>query len=153
MESEPTRLACEGHSLCARPIVAVECWLAVRRARRYATRGRVGHSFGGVASAQACQTDPRFSACLNEDGLGAWRPFNVNSGAWRAKQRFMLIFRDVLPGPPPAEFAEQLKVLLKLLKRDHEIAMKTVSGGAYEVALRAAGTSHADFSDCGCWVR
>ena len=25
--------------------------------------------------------------------------------------------------------------------------MKTVSGGAYEVGLRAAGTSHADFSD------
>jgi predicted dienelactone hydrolase len=109
--------------------------------------GAFGHSFGGVASAQACQTDPRFSACLNEDGLGAWRPFNVNSGAWRAKQRFMLIFRDVPPGPPPAEFAEQLKEHLKLLKRDHEIAMKTVSGGAYEVAVRAAGTSHADFSD------
>jgi len=105
--------------------------------------GAFGHSFGGVASAQACQTDARFSACLNEDGMAAWRPFNVNSGAWRPKQRFMLIFRDVPPGPPPAEFAEQLK----LLKRDHEIAMKTVAGGAYEVGLRAAGTSHADFSD------
>jgi platelet-activating factor acetylhydrolase isoform II len=115
--------------------------------------GTFGHSFGGVAAAQACQTDARFSACLNEDGMAAWRPFNVNSGAWRAKQRFMLIFRDVPPGPPPAEFAERADILerardeLKLLKRDHEIAMKTVSGGAYEVGLRAAGTSHADFSD------
>ena len=109
--------------------------------------GAFGHSFGGVAAAQACQTDARFSACLNEDGMAGWRPFNVNRGTWRPKQRFMLIFRDLPPGPAPAEFAEFAERLLKLLKRDHEIAMKSVSGGAYEVALRAAVMSHADFTD------
>jgi predicted dienelactone hydrolase len=105
--------------------------------------GAFGHSFGGVAAAQACQTDARFTACLNEDGMAAWRPFNVNSGAWRSKQRFMLIYRALPPGPPPAEFADQLKVLM----RDHELAMQTVSGGSYEVGLDASKTSHADFSD------
>src|SRR4029077_15902216 len=41
--------------------------------------GALCHSLGGVAAAQACQTDARFTACLNEDGMAGWRPFNVNS--------------------------------------------------------------------------
>jgi predicted dienelactone hydrolase len=105
--------------------------------------GAFGHSFGGVAAAQACQTDPRFTACLNEDGMAAWRPFNVNSGTWRSKQRFMLIYRALPPGPPPAEFADQLKMLM----RDHDVAMRVVSGGSYEVAIDSSKSSHADFSD------
>ena len=111
--------------------------------------GAFGHSFGGVAAAQACQTDARFTACLNEDGMAAWRPFNVNSGAWRPKQRFMLICRAFLPGPPPAVFADQLKArqLLNVLMQDHELAMRTVSGGSYEVGLDASKISDADFSD------
>jgi predicted dienelactone hydrolase len=105
--------------------------------------GAFGHSFGGVAAAQACQTDARFSACLNQDGMTLWQPFKVDTGVWRPKQRFMLIFRELPPGPPPAEFAEQLR----MLKHNHDVAMTTVSGGAYEVGLRAVGTTHADFSD------
>ena len=105
--------------------------------------GAFGHSFGGVAAAQACQTDARFTACLNQDGMAGWRPFNVNSGVWRPKQRFMMIYRAVPPGPPPAEFAELLTVLM----HGYETAMQTVPGGAYEVALDSSKTTHMDFSD------
>src|ERR1051326_2318579 len=98
------------------------------------------HSVIRSAAAQACQTDARFTACLNQDGMAGWRPFNVNSGVWRPKQRFMMIYRAVPPGPPPAEFAELLKVLM----HGYETAMQTVPGGAYEVALDSSKTTHMD---------
>ena len=33
--------------------------------------GIFGHSFGGIAAAQACERDDRFKACLNLDGMRA----------------------------------------------------------------------------------
>jgi len=105
--------------------------------------GAFGHSFGGVAAAQSCQSDPRITACLNEDGEAALRPFNTNGGSWRPKQYFMLIQRAWTPGPPPDPQAEEFMVLMRRL---HDSAMQSVAG-SYEVTLRAAGTSHMDFSD------
>ena len=63
--------------------------------------GALGHSFGGVAAAKACQTDRRFTACLNQDGLAGRQPFDADGGTWAANQRFMLIQRAADPGPPP----------------------------------------------------
>jgi predicted dienelactone hydrolase len=105
--------------------------------------GAFGHSFGGVAAAQSCQSDARITACLNEDGEAAWRPFNTNGGAWRSKQQFMLIQRAPTPGPPPDKQAEEF---MALMHRLHDTAMQSVAG-SYEVTLRAAETSHMDFSD------
>jgi Platelet-activating factor acetylhydrolase, isoform II len=115
--------------------------------------GAFGHSFGGVAAAKACQTDRRFSACLNQDGLAGWRPFDLDGGAWSKHQRFMLIQRGGDPGPPPDEelarmniTRERLVALVAKLSRDHDTALQRVDAG-YEVVLNFAKTSHADFTD------
>jgi predicted dienelactone hydrolase len=115
--------------------------------------GAFGHSFGGVAAARACQTDRRFSACLNQDGLAGWRPFDLDGGAWSKHQRFMLIQRGGDPGPPPDEelarmniTRERAEALIAKLRRDHDTALQRVDA-AYEVVLNFAKTSHADFTD------
>ena len=115
--------------------------------------GAFGHSFGGVAAAKACQTDRRFSACLNQDGLAGWRPFDLDGGTWSKHQRFMLIQRGGDPGPPPDEelvrmniTRERAEALMEKLRRDHDTPLQRVDA-AYEVVLNFAKTSHADFTD------
>jgi platelet-activating factor acetylhydrolase isoform II len=116
--------------------------------------GAFGHSFGGVAAAQACQSDRRIRACLNEDGLAGKAPFNLDAGAWGMNQRFMLIQRAGDPGPPPDEELAKMKItrerayeLLGRLDRDHDAALQAVRGGSYEVVLTRANTTHMDFTD------
>jgi platelet-activating factor acetylhydrolase isoform II len=116
--------------------------------------GAFGHSFGGVAAAQACQSDRRIRACLNEDGLAGKAPFNLDAGAWGMNQRFMLIQRAGEAGPPPDEELVKLKItreraheLLARLDRDHDAALQAVRGGSYEVVLTKSNTTHMDFTD------
>ncbi|HET9833326.1 MAG TPA: hypothetical protein VFP91_16505 [Vicinamibacterales bacterium] len=115
--------------------------------------GAFGHSFGGVAAAKACQTDHRFTACLNQDGLAAKQPFDRDGGSWLANQHFMLIQRAGDPGPPPEKDLAAMKMtreraveLVSQLDRDQEAAMRLVGAG-YKVVLDRTKTTHADFTD------
>ena len=115
--------------------------------------GAFGHSFGGVAAAKTCQTDHRFAACLNQDGLAAWRPFDADGGSWTTTQRFMVIQRAGDPGPPPDEELARMKItreqataLFAQLNREHDGALR-LPGGAYEVVLDRTKTTHMDFTD------
>ena len=115
--------------------------------------GAFGHSFGGVAAAKACQTDRRFTACLNQDGLAGKQPFDRDGGGWGANQRFMLIQRASDPGPPPEKDLASMKItreraveLVSQLDRDQETAMRLV-GASYRVVLDRTKTTHADFTD------
>jgi predicted dienelactone hydrolase len=115
--------------------------------------GAFGHSFGGVAAAKACQTDRRFIACLNQDGLAAKQPFDRDGGSWLANQHFMLIQRASDKGPPPEKDLAAMKItreqaveLVSQLDRDQETAMRTV-GASYNVVLDPTKTTHADFTD------
>jgi pimeloyl-ACP methyl ester carboxylesterase len=116
--------------------------------------GAFGHSFGGVAAAQACQRDRRIRACLNEDGLAGKAPFDLDAGTWGVNQRFMLLRRAGESGPPPDEELVKMKItreraneLLARLDRDHDAALQAVRGGSYEVVLNASNTTHMDFTD------
>jgi predicted dienelactone hydrolase len=116
--------------------------------------GAFGHSFGGVAAAQACQSDRRIRACLNEDGLAGKAPFDLDAGAWGMNQRFMLIQRAGESGPPPDEELVKMKItreraneVLARLDRDHDAALQAVRGGSYEVVLNNSKTTHMDFTD------
>jgi predicted dienelactone hydrolase len=116
--------------------------------------GALGHSFGGVAAAQACQSDRRFKACLNEDGLAGMQPFDVNGGGWSKDQGFMLIQRAGESGPPPDEELAKMKItreradeLIARLHRDHDAALQAVAGGSYEMVLEKSKTTHMDFTD------
>jgi hypothetical protein len=115
--------------------------------------GAFGHSFGGVAAAKTCQTDRRFTACVNQDGLAGWRPFDADGGSWSPTQQFMVIQRGSVPGPPPDEELARMKitrdqatVLLTQLDREHHAALG-LPGGAYEVVLDLMRTTHMDFTD------
>jgi len=115
--------------------------------------GAFGHSFGGVAAAKACQTDRRFTSCLNQDGLAGKRPFDVDGGEWGANQRFMLIVRAGPKGPPPDEELARMKIsreraaeFLAQLDGDRHAAMQRIRAG-YEVVLDSAKTTHEDFTD------
>ena len=115
--------------------------------------GAFGHSFGGVAAAKTCQTDRRFTACLNQDGLAGRRPFDADGGSWSATQRFMLIQQASVTGPPPDEelarmklTREQAAALLAQLDSEHDAAL-AVPGGAYEVVMDRAKMTHMDFTD------
>lgn len=115
--------------------------------------GAFGHSFGGVAAAKTCQTDRRFMACLNQDGLAGRRPFDVDGGSWASTQRFMMIQQAGITGPPPDEELARMKVtreqaeaLVAQLDREHDAALK-LPGGAYEVVLDRTKMTHMDFTD------
>ena len=115
--------------------------------------GAFGHSFGGVAAAKACQTDRRFTACLNQDGLAGRQPFDADGGTWAANQRFMLIQRQPDPGPPPDEelakmkmSREQAETLVARLDRDHDATLR-LPGSSYEVVFDRTKTTHMDFTD------
>jgi hypothetical protein len=116
--------------------------------------GALGHSFGGVAAASACQSYWRIKACLNEDGLAGKRPFHLASGGWGTNQRFMLIRIAGESGPPPDEELAAMKItrerateLLARLDRDHDAALQAVPGGSYEVVLNKSKATHMDFTD------
>ena len=115
--------------------------------------GAFGHSFGGVAAAKACQTDRRFTACLNQDGLAGRQPFDADGGTWAENQRFMLIQRQPDPGPPPDEelakmkmSREQAETLVARLDRDHDATLR-LPGSSYEVVFDRTKTTHMDFTD------
>lgn len=115
--------------------------------------GALGHSFGGVAAAKACQTDQRISACLNEDGLAGKQPFDVNGGHWSKHQRYMLIQIAGETGPPPDEELTKMHLTraqatdtLARLDRDHDAALR-LPGGSYEVVMNRSKAAHMDFTD------
>jgi len=116
--------------------------------------GALGHSFGGVAAAEACQSDRRITACLNEDGVAGRRPIHATAAGWGKSQQFMLIQRPGDSGPPPDEELVKMKItraqaeaLLAQLDRDHDAALQAVAGRSYEVVLQQSKTSHMDFTD------
>jgi len=120
----------------------------------FARIGVLGHSFGGVAAAYACETDRRIIACLNQDGLAGKRPFRLEAGGWGTNQRFMLMQRASESGPPPDEELAAMKItreramgLLVRLDNDHDAALQSVRGGSYEVVLNKSITTHMDFTD------
>jgi pimeloyl-ACP methyl ester carboxylesterase len=112
--------------------------------------GTFGHSFGGLAAAHACQKDPRFKACLNQDGAVAFQPYLLDASGWGMDQAFMLIERSPRTEPPTDQELAAMKLtraraaeLRKRLDSRRDREFRATGRGAVRVAL----TSHMDFSD------
>ena len=116
--------------------------------------GALGHSFGGIAAAHACQLDRRFQACLNEDGLVAKKPVFLDVRGWSMDQAFMLILHD----PPTRRLTDEevaqmkmprqrVEAMVKRLDAAQEAALRNTGKGSYRVRLRSEMTTHMDFSD------
>jgi dienelactone hydrolase len=89
--------------------------------------GIMGHSNGGTAAAELCQSDQRIDACLNIDGQAAGGPFGTSPEADAPDHPFMFLTKE---------------------SRLHEvIAARFEEGGrgTYRVVLPAA--SHEQFAD------
>jgi len=112
--------------------------------------GAFGHSVGGVAAAQFCQSDRRFKACLNLDGKVNARPFFANSEGKGPDQPFMS-FEKALPEPTEKQLAEwkatreQVERAREQTRNREAELLKTVKSGGYRVTLR--GATHQSFSD------
>ncbi len=116
--------------------------------------GAFGHSFGGEAAAQACQSDRRLLACLNQDGLASKAPYYLDSSGWGMDQAFMLIQRSPETGPPPAEELAAMKMtlaqaeaILARLEAYQQSALKNTGKGSYHILIDNKRTTHMHFSD------
>ena len=116
--------------------------------------GALGHSFGGIAAAHACQLDQRFKACLNEDGVVAKRPLFLDVRGWAMDQVFMLILHDPPTRPLTDEQVAEMKMprqrieaLVNKVDADQEAALRNTGKGSYRVRLRSEKVTHMDFSD------
>jgi predicted dienelactone hydrolase len=72
--------------------------------------GAFGHSFSGMVTAHACQTDRRIRACLNQDGAAARKPYQLDARGWGMDQPFMLITRDPERMPLTDQVLTEMKV-------------------------------------------
>ncbi len=112
--------------------------------------GAFGHSIGGIAAAEFCQSDRRFKACLNLDGHAKSLAFYTDANGKGPQQPFM-IFEDVAPELTEQQLAErnltrQQVEQMRERERSRVIeALKTVKSGSYLVKLR--GATHQSFSD------
>lgn len=116
--------------------------------------GAFGHSFGGIAAADACQKDQRIKACLNQDGAVAFQPYFLDARGWGMDQPFMLIERDLRTDPPSDQELAAMKLtrdrvneIRKRLDSRRERALRATGKGTYRVVLQRNTTSHMDFSD------
>jgi predicted dienelactone hydrolase len=115
--------------------------------------GAFGHSAGGRAAALACRNDPRMRACLNEDGLARFSPFD-RAAIRRLEQPFLLFVAQPPPTPPTDEELAQMgltrsaaEALIKQLHAEQDAAMESTGRGSYRVTLAMPGISHSSFSD------
>jgi hypothetical protein len=116
--------------------------------------GAFGHSFGGIASAHACQKDQRIKACLNQDGAVAMRPFYLDARGWGMDQPFMLIERNPRAEPPSDKELAEMKIsreraneIVSRLRENRDRILRRTGGGTYRVLLNRGTTTHMDFSD------
>jgi len=116
--------------------------------------GALGHSFGGIAAAHACQLDRRLKACLNQDGLVSMQPFYLDARGWGMDQPFMLIQiaprRDPLTDEDLAAMKvtrRQAEELVAKLTADQAVALRSTGKGSYHVLLQNSTAMHMDFSD------
>jgi len=112
--------------------------------------GAFGHSMGGVAAAQTCQSDRRFKACLNLDGKAKSLSFFPGANGKGPEQPFMT-FEKAEPAPTEKQLAEwkttreQVERAREQMRNREAELLKTMKSGAYRVTLR--GATHQSFSD------
>ncbi len=114
--------------------------------------GVLGHSFGGVAAARACELERRIKACLNQDGaLG--QPILRYEGGHMPTQPYMFMSSPP-PGPPSDEELKAMQLTRKQFDQDRTESLAMVekefqdcSGGAYQVTVGIAGFRHNSFTD------
>jgi len=112
--------------------------------------GAFGHSIGGVAAAQTCQSDRRFKACLNLDGKAKSLSFFPDADGKGPEQPFMT-FEKALPEPTEKQLAEwkttreQVERAREQMRNHEAELLKTMKSGGYRVTLR--GAAHESFSD------
>lgn len=116
--------------------------------------GAFGHSFGGIATAHACQKDLCIKACLNQDGAMAMKPFYLDARGWGMDQAFMMMERPPQREPPADAELARMKVtrarameMIERLNADRSRALGSTGTASCRLLLRRDVTTHMDFSD------
>jgi hypothetical protein len=116
--------------------------------------GVFGHSFGGVAVGRACELDPRFKACLNQDGTGDDGPLQRYEGGHAPTQPFMFMRSPRRREPPSDSELKAMQLTRQEFEKDRgeaialeEKQLRGCSGGAYQVWIETPGFRHNSFGD------
>jgi pimeloyl-ACP methyl ester carboxylesterase len=101
----------------------------------------VGHSFGGIAAARACELDSRFKACVNQDGIGIDGPIMRFQGGHMPAQPYLFLRSMSGPGTDTSnkDGREQAAQIAK------ELA--DCRGSTTEVRIGTAGFRHSSYTD------
>ena len=89
--------------------------------------GVVGHSNGGIAAAEACETIARVAACVNIDGQAAGGPFSARPDPTAPSKPFLFLTKETVLHPALGALFE------------------AAGAGTYRVVVPAA--AHSDFAD------
>jgi pimeloyl-ACP methyl ester carboxylesterase len=111
-----------------------------------------GHSFGGQATARACQTEPRLKACLNADGVSPDGPIFSYPDTALPSQPFL--WMEVHHDPPTDELLTVFHTTREAWDKDHQAQqaanqkqLKAAPGGSFHVTINLPGVEHYSFSD------
>jgi dienelactone hydrolase len=114
--------------------------------------GAMGHSTGGRAAARACQLDPRFRSCANQDGVVNMQPFYREPNGLGITQRYLLFERDLNAKLSEADATsmdmrlDELLLVVDSLRRMKTAAL-AATGGSFHLLLNFRSSTHMSFSD------
>jgi len=111
--------------------------------------GFFGHSLGGAIATMVCQTDKRFKACLNQDGLLLGQALILDPSGGSLERPFMFIGHS----DSVAEETLRLMALTRAEYEEHDRARRrrayraldTIPSESYVIAVN--GAAHNSFTD------
>lgn len=108
--------------------------------------GFAGHSVGGVAAGEVCQTDARVRACVNVDGDSGNGPFYLDASGAAFSQPFLMLTKPFdATDQQLAAWGLTREQWLANLKADRDRFFGVIAGGSHRVVIDQA--THQSFSD------
>jgi pimeloyl-ACP methyl ester carboxylesterase len=119
--------------------------------------GVFGHSYGARAAIRSCQLEPRFRACLNQDGLSQGFPFHKDESGKGVTQPVLFVLRQSPYLPElvltDADLQKQGVTREAATQQSSEVkakiieALSSVQGGSAWFSIHSPRFSHMSYTD------
>lgn len=118
----------------------------VARAIDFSRVGFAGHSVGGVAAGELCQSDARVRACMNIDGDSGNGPFYLDASGAAFSQPFLMLTKAFdATDAQLAAWGLTREQWLANLAAERNRFFGAIAGGSHRVVIEQA--THQSFSD------